>query len=59
VTAADVMIPAGKDEAKLVIVVAGDAPVANLQGLLVRATAMFNGTHETVQEAKFNLNVVK
>jgi hypothetical protein len=59
VTAADVMIPAGKEEAKLVIVVAGDAPVGNMQGLLVRATAMYNGTHETVQEAKFNLNVAK
>lgn len=59
ITAADVTIPAGKDETKLVIVVAGDAPVGAVQGLLVKATAMYNATHETVQEAKFGLNVAK
>ncbi|MBL8792441.1 MAG: hypothetical protein JNM56_00910 [Planctomycetia bacterium] len=57
--APEVTIPAGKDEAKLVINIAGDAAPGNLQGLLVKATAMYNGSHPTVQEAKFSLNVQK
>jgi len=59
ITAPEVTIPAGKDEAKLVINLAADAPPGNLQGLLVKATAMFNGTHPTVQDAKFTLNIQK
>jgi hypothetical protein len=59
VTVEDVTIPAGKDEAKLVIKAAGDAPVTNLGGLAVRATAMFNGTTPIDQEAKFSINVTK
>jgi len=60
VTAADVVIPAGKDEAKLVLKVPAAAVPGARNDLLVRATAMVNGTVPTVQEsAKFNLNVVK
>jgi hypothetical protein len=54
----DVVIPAGKDEAKLVVkTVAGAVPV-NLGNLIVRATAMYQG-HATTHEVKFNVNVVK
>jgi hypothetical protein len=52
----DAVIPAGKDEAKLVIK-AGAMPV-NLPNLIVRATAMYQG-HATTHEVKLNVNVVK
>lgn len=55
-TIADTVIPAGKDEAKL-IVKAGDKPV-NLANLIVRATAQYQG-HPTIHEVKLNVNVVK
>ncbi|MGH7224290.1 MAG: hypothetical protein ACRELF_13750, partial [Gemmataceae bacterium] len=55
-TIADTVIPAGKDEAKL-IVKAGAKP-GNLSNLIVRATAMYHG-HATTHEVKFNVNVVK
>jgi hypothetical protein len=55
---ADAVIPAGKDEAKLVVkTVAGAAPV-NLPNLVVRATADYQG-HPTVHEVKLNVNVTK
>jgi hypothetical protein len=58
--ALDVVIPAGKDEAKLVLTVPADAMPGPRNDLIVRATAMVNGTVPTVQEsAKFNVNVVK
>ncbi len=54
----DAVIPAGKNEAKLVIkTVAGTMPV-NLGGLTVRATAMYQGQPIT-HEIKLNVNVVK
>jgi hypothetical protein len=52
----DIVIAAGKDEAKLVIK-AGDMPV-NLPNLIVRATGTYQG-HATTQEVKLNVNVVK
>jgi hypothetical protein len=52
----DVVIPAGKNEAKLIIK-AGAMPV-NLPNLIVRATAMYQG-HATTHEVKLNVNVVK
>lgn len=55
-TIADTVIPAGKNEAKLVIK-AGAMPV-NLQSLIVRATATYQG-HPTTHEVKLNVNVVK
>jgi hypothetical protein len=60
VAADDVVIPAGKDDAKLVLKVAGDAAPGGRNDLIVRATALLNGSVTTVQEsAKFNVNVVK
>jgi hypothetical protein len=59
VTAADVVIPAGKDEVKLVLAAAADAAPGPRNDLVVRATAMFNGNVPTVQETKFNVTVVK
>ncbi|HEY7423380.1 MAG TPA: hypothetical protein VH682_03985, partial [Gemmataceae bacterium] len=54
----EVVIPAGKDEAKLVVKSpAGSMPV-NLPNLIVRATAMYQG-HATTHEVKLNVNVVK
>jgi hypothetical protein len=58
VTVADVVIPAGKDEAPLVIKAAKDAPVANLANLTVRASGSAFGTVVN-HELKFNVNVVK
>ncbi|MHB1426888.1 MAG: hypothetical protein ACYC3I_27340 [Gemmataceae bacterium] len=52
----DTVIPAGKNEAKLVI--KADAIPVNLQNLIVRATAMYQG-HATTHEVKLNVNVVK
>ncbi len=59
VTADEVVIPAGKDEAKLVLKAAADAAPGPRNGLVVRATALVNGKVPIVQEAKFNVNVVK
>ena len=60
VSAPEVTIPAGKDEAELVITIDSDAgSVGNKAGLLVRATAMFNGSVPVKHEAKFAINVQK
>jgi hypothetical protein len=58
VTIAAVTVPAGKDEAKLIINVPADAPPGNRADLVVKATAMYQGT-PIVHEAKFSVNVVK
>jgi hypothetical protein len=55
----EVTVPAGQDEAKLVVRVASDMAPANLANLVVRATAMQEGNITTVHEAKLNINVVK
>ena len=59
VTAADVTIPAGQDEAKVVLQAAADAAPGARADLVVRATALLNGKVLTVHEVKFNVNVVK
>jgi hypothetical protein len=60
VGAADAVIPAGKDEVKMVLQVAADAAPGPRNELIVRATAMYNGNVPVVQDsAKFNVNVVK
>jgi hypothetical protein len=59
VEAAEVTIPAGKDEAKLVLRAAADATPGNRANLLVRATALYKGQVPTPHEAKLNVNVVK
>jgi hypothetical protein len=58
-TIADVVIPAGKDEAKLVLTVPADAMPGPRNDLVVKVTANWNGNVPVVHEAKFNVNVVK
>jgi hypothetical protein len=59
VSAADVTIPAGADEVKLLLKAAADAAPGPRPDLVVRATAMVNGNVPTVQETKVTVNVVK
>jgi hypothetical protein len=59
VSADEVTIPAGQDQAKLVFRVAADATQGNHAGIVVRATGMVNGNVPVVQETKLNLNVLK
>jgi hypothetical protein len=59
VEAAEVTIPAGKDDAELVVRVPPGTNPGNRQNLIVRATAMYNGKFPTTHEAKFSVNVVK
>ena len=59
VTAAEVVIPAGKDEATLVLTAPAAAAPGGRNDLIVRAVAMVNGNVPTTQEVKFNLNVAK
>jgi hypothetical protein len=59
VEAADVVIPAGMDTAKLVVRVPAAAAPGFRGNLLVRATALWNGKVAIPHEARFNVNVVK
>jgi hypothetical protein len=59
VTADEVTIPAGQNEAKLIVKVAEDAAPGNHPDLIVRATAMQNGNVPTLHDAKLSVNVVK
>jgi hypothetical protein len=59
VSAEPVVIPAGKNEAKLVLKVPTDAAVGNRPNLVVRATATLAGNTPLAQETKINVNVVK
>jgi len=59
INAPEVTIPAGKDEVELVVSIAADAPPGNQANLLVRTTAMFNGSVPVKHEAKFAINVQK
>jgi len=58
ITAADVTIPAGKDEAELIIKAPAGATPGNRANLTVRATATFDKT-PIVHETKISVNVVK
>lgn len=58
-TADDVVIPAGKDEAKVTVKIAADVKPGAVNNLVVQATALFDGKTPIASEAKFNLNVVK
>jgi hypothetical protein len=58
ISAKGVDIPAGKDEAKIMLVAAADAPAGPRPNITVRATAMFEGT-PIVHEAKVTVNVAK
>jgi hypothetical protein len=59
VTAAEVVIPAGADEAKLVLMVPATANPGARAGLIVRATAMYNGNVPVVHDTPLAVNVVK
>jgi hypothetical protein len=59
VSAEPVTIPAGQDEAKLVLRADPDAAPGNRPDLTLRATAKVNETFVAVQEVKFSVNVVK
>ncbi len=59
VSAAEVVIPAGKDEATLVLKAPANAPPGGRNDLIVRAVAMVGANTPTTQEVKFNLNVTK
>lgn len=58
VTAADVVIPAGKDEAKLVLKTAGDAKPGALNGTVV-VTAVYGGKYTVTYENKVSFNLAK
>jgi hypothetical protein len=58
VSATDVTIPPGQNEARLIVQVAAGAAVGNRQNLTVKATAMFDKT-PIVHETKLNVNVTK
>jgi hypothetical protein len=59
VKVAEVTIPAGANEAKLLIEVPADAKLGNRANLVVKATALWKGKTPTIHETKFNVNVVK
>jgi hypothetical protein len=58
VSAEPVTIPAGKDEAKLILKADAAAAPGARNDLVVKATGMIDKT-VTTQEAKFNVTVVK
>jgi hypothetical protein len=59
VTAKDVTIKAGEEEAKLKFVIAPNAPIGQAPTITVRATAMFNDTIPVVHETKVTLAIAK
>jgi hypothetical protein len=58
ISADEVTIAEGKDEAKLVIKVGPDAPIGNQAGLLIHATGQWHN-QGIAQETKFAVNVSK
>jgi hypothetical protein len=58
-SAADMTIPPGQDEAKVVLKAAADAAPGARGDLVVRATALVGGKVPVVHEVKFSVNVVK
>ena len=58
ISAEEVTIAEGKNEAKLVIKVGADAPIGNQAGLLIRATGQWH-QQAVAQETKFAVNVSK
>jgi hypothetical protein len=59
IEAADVEIPAGKTEARMMVKAADDAAAGNRPGVLVQVTAKLRDKVELKQEAKLNLSVAK
>ncbi len=58
IAAADVTIPAGKEEAKLLFKADAKAKPGGVAGV-IKVTAMYDGKHAIVHETKVNFNVVK
>jgi hypothetical protein len=58
-TADEATIPAGKNEAKLVIKAAANAAPGNRPNLVVKTTAKYSAALTLTQEVKINVNVVK
>ncbi len=56
ITAAEVTVPAGKDEAKLSFTAAADAKPGAVAGV-VTVTAVYGGKHTIVHEAKVNFTI--
>jgi hypothetical protein len=59
VTAKDVTIPAGKDEAKVPVTAAKDTKPGGVQNVVVGVTATVYGKFPVTTETKVNLNVTK
>lgn len=59
VTADPITIPAGANEAKLILKVPPNTPPGNRQNITIRAVAVVNGNVSLVHETKINVNVVK
>ncbi len=59
VSADPITIPAGANEAKLLVRVATAAPPGNRPNLTIRAVATFNGNIPLTHETKINLNITK
>ncbi len=59
VTAAEVTIPAGKDEAKLVLKAAADAKPGGISNAIVTVSTLYDNKHPITHEAKVNFTVVK
>jgi hypothetical protein len=58
-SADDVVIPADKNEAKLVLKVANEAPAGNVQNLAVQVLGIVEGKVPIVTEVKFNATIEK
>ena len=59
VTAPEVTIPAGKDEAKLVLTAASDAKPGAVSNATITATAMYGGKYPLTHEAKVSFTVAE
>jgi hypothetical protein len=59
VTAEEVTIPAGKDEAKLVLKTIADAKPGAVSNAVITVTGSYAGKHVVGQEAKVSFNVAK
>ncbi len=59
VSAKEATIKSGEDETKLTIDVSPQAKIGPGQGLIIRATAMFNGNVPIVHETKLTLSIAK
>ncbi|HSQ55882.1 MAG TPA: hypothetical protein VLM40_09050, partial [Gemmata sp.] len=59
VTAADVTIPAGKNEAKIELKAAKDAKPAAVNNVVITVTATYDGKHKLTEEAKVTFTIAK